>query len=58
MATDGEDGDVVVGAAGSDAVEQLVTDLLEGQIRQLGELPAPSRPFRSDGRRTGRPPHS
>jgi hypothetical protein len=37
MAADGEDGDVVVGAAGDDAVEQPVAELIDGHVGQLGE---------------------
>jgi hypothetical protein len=37
MAADGEECDVVAGAAGQDAVEQSVAQLFQGQVRQLGE---------------------
>ena len=39
MAADGEEGDVVVDAAGEDAVEQPVAQLVDGQIHQVGEHP-------------------
>src|SRR3954467_7603003 len=38
VAAEREKGDVVVGAAGRDAVEQLIAELLQGEVGRPGEV--------------------